>query len=154
MLGREIKIKLPSINSEVNAKLLQQAAADTDAVNKAGAKHYSDAQTKAIESEIFVGDKILLRQNKTREIDANFGKKPYIVIGKEESELVCEDKDGVSVRRNMTFAKRLLSQDSTAAGDTPVTADDAGDLPAGDQVQRWSQRQRCLRTRYGNYRVH
>jgi len=88
MFEREMKTKLPSINSEVNAKLLQQAAADTNAVNKARAKNYADAKAKAIESKISVGDKVLLRQNKTCKLDANFGKKPCIVIGKEGSELV------------------------------------------------------------------
>jgi len=83
MFGRKMKTKLPSINSEVNAKLLQQAAADTDVVNKARAKNYADAKAKAIESEISVGDRVLLKQNKTCKFDANFGEKPYIVIGKE-----------------------------------------------------------------------
>ncbi|KAF6017334.1 hypothetical protein EB796_024347 [Bugula neritina] len=154
MFGREMKTKLASINSEVNAKLLQQAAADTDAVNKARGKHYAGAKAKAIEREISVGDKVLLRQNKTCKLDANFLEKPYIVIGEKRSELVCEDKEGVSVRRNTTFAKRLPSQDSGVAGDTQVIADGASGSPAGDQVQRRTQRQCCLPSRYGNYRVH
>jgi len=48
----------------------------------------------------------LLRQNKTCKLDATFVEKPYIVIGKEGSELICEGENRASVWRNMTFAEQ------------------------------------------------
>jgi len=121
-------------------------------VNKARASHYDDAKAKELESEIFVGDKVLLRQNKTCKSDANFGENPYIVIGKEGSELVCEGEDEASVWLLQSIYHP--PQNSTVVADTQVSANGFGASSAEVRVQHRSQRQRCVPTRYGNYRVY
>ncbi|KAF6016478.1 hypothetical protein EB796_025212 [Bugula neritina] len=100
----EIKHVIESLRADSMKKC--STAYQAVKLNKARAKHYANAKAKAIESEIFVGDKVLLRQNKTCKLDANFGEKPYIVIGKEGSELVCEDREYNDFCEALTIARQ------------------------------------------------
>ena len=129
LFGREMKTKLPSVNIETSAESLQQTAADRDAVIKTKAKVHADVRVRAKDTDIVVGDNVLLQQTKSKKFDTTFGAKPYTVVGMEGSEIICENEESSSrVRRNISFAKRLPAQSEGEAEGTRVMESKSGGL--------------------------
>jgi len=154
MFGRNMKTKLPEIGTEIDSKSLQQTAADNDSLVKLKAKQYTDHKHRERNDEIMIGEDVLLKQNKTNKLDSTFGDKRYTVISKHGSDIVCRDDSGGTVRRNITFAKRLPAQTNEGVEDALGMRDEQVGSQTEAQAQRKSPRQSCVPIRFGNYRVH
>ena len=128
-------------------------AAENEAITKLKAKQYTDAKHGAQVPNIEVADKVLLKQNRQNKLDTAYGNEPYTVTAKFGSELLCQNEVGKTVRRNVTFAKKI-SKDGHDRDSTQDSHNGGSVIVQGNPCSRRSWRQHCLPQRLGEFRVH
>ena len=79
------------------------AVGDRDAEQKGKAKMYADARRGAQYSNINVGDRVLVRQDKINKITT------FTVVNKKGNSLVVESPEGVQYSRSTTHVRKYLS---------------------------------------------
>ncbi|XP_067939624.1 uncharacterized protein [Watersipora subatra] len=157
-----MRTKLPALDVEHDPTIYDKAK-DNDALSKTKNKIYADDCRQAKDSDIEVGDKVIVRKEKKGKLDANYEKESHTVIGKQGSDIVCENSRGKTVRRNSTFVKVLPLGTSASeqkacqpntSGNSGGSAGIAVGSPGGSMPPRRSSR--CVKPpdRYGDYVVH
>ncbi|KAF6023648.1 hypothetical protein EB796_018055 [Bugula neritina] len=116
--------------SEIDGVLLREGEIDdtvydkaniNDAMAKLKCKEYADARRGARESEVEVGDEVLLREEDKGKLSCNFGNDRHVVTSKQGSDIVCENpSNGKVTRRNSTFVKVIPKTPSLNKNDSPV----------------------------------
>lgn len=103
---RVIRDKIPSVHDIIN-RPEEDAARDRDMINKEKGKEKGDTRRHAKESDIKVGDKVLVKNvifpNK---LTTTFAAKEYQVTGLKGADVVVE-ADGKSYRRNISHLKKI-----------------------------------------------
>ena len=84
-------------------------------------KQYADEKRHAKESSIKVGDCVLIRQERRNKLTSNYNSEPYTVTYKSKCEITATNKDGHTVRRNVSHCKRIPRP--TTSGDGNVSDD-------------------------------
>ena len=132
LFNRTIRTKLPEVQDPIN----DEEVRDRDRERKARGKTYSDAKRRARESEIQVGDAVLLQQKPTHKLMPRFEAEPYQVLDKVGNSVVIVSPTGVRYRRNSSMLKRFhtpalpqldlpdLPATGTEPNPTPNTADE------------------------------
>lgn len=91
MFGRRIRNKLPHVPMY---RLDDEEVRENDLVQKEKGKEYADGKRKAKQSEIVVGDIVLMkRMKRTNKLDTDFCKEEYIVKRREGSDCTVESME-------------------------------------------------------------
>ncbi len=88
-----------------------------DAEQKGKNKLYADHRCGAKNSQLEVGDQVLMRQEKTDKLTTIFSPVPYTVVSRKGNSVTIEDSRGTQYKRNTTFVKKFVSENTN---DSPV----------------------------------
>ncbi|XP_048743047.1 uncharacterized protein K02A2.6-like [Ostrea edulis] len=84
---------------------------DRDGQNKGKGKLYADARRQAKESDIGIGDKVLVKQDKQDKLTPNFYDEPYKVIEKSGNAITVTDGRNAKYKRTITHVKQYNDAD-------------------------------------------
>jgi len=101
LYGRKIRTKLPQLDSES----VDQEVVDSDQEYKGKSKLYYDDKNHTSISNVFPGDKMLMRREMQNKVDTPFENNPVTVIEKFGNQLTVECIDGRRFKRNITCFK-------------------------------------------------
>lgn len=103
---------------------------EKDAVTKLDSKQYADLIRGAKESEIAVGDRVLLAQNTRQKGEPMFSEDRFTVLTREGAKLVVQSDRGVQYSRNVQDIKKVPimlretgDEESTDGGEHPAEAE-------------------------------
>lgn len=130
MFGRKLRTKLPQLDDQ--SLQLDEEVRDRDAVNKYKSKQYTDNKRRAQESDLEVGEKVLLKQHVTGKLDTPFYPKPFKLVSKNGNSCVVESEGGARYKRNSTFVKKYL-EGKTPLPETEVITE--GELEENEGMQ-------------------
>ena len=108
MFNRRIKGKLPDLNMAYHRNDLETR--DRDAEQKSKMKSYADQRRNAKVSGIEVGDKVLLKQDKSDKFSTTFEPDPYSVISKNGSNVVLQTSGSAVYSRNSPTSRNTFPQ--------------------------------------------
>ena len=74
MFGREMRSKLPELRRE--APITNEEIRDRDSARKLTQKYCVDTNRHVVESQVEVGDQVLLRNTKTNKLSPNYHPSP------------------------------------------------------------------------------
>lgn len=134
LFNRKIRGKLPEL-LEANTDL---EVCDRDNEQKAKSKLYADTRRGAQQSEIGVGDTVLLRQDKTDKFTTTFNATPHKIVSRTGNKVVVEAPTGARYARNTTFVKRYETEPNpeTFQGETQAREpDDTGQFSHANDTQ-------------------
>ncbi len=101
-------------NRKIRGKLLDytmprndQVIRDHDAEKKGKKKLYVDHRRGVKNSQLEVGDQVLMRQEKTDKLTTTFSPVPYAVVSRKGNDVTIEDSRGTQYERNTTFMKNF-----------------------------------------------
>ena len=109
MFGREMRS--PELRRE--APITNEEIRDRDWARKLTQKDYVDTKRHAVESQVEVGDQVLLRNTKINKLSPNYDTSPCEVIDRNRGEVTLRKKDGVEVKRNVSFVKKYQENGTT-----------------------------------------
>ncbi|XP_065092573.1 uncharacterized protein K02A2.6-like [Ochlerotatus camptorhynchus] len=124
LTGRPVKDLLPSMRTEPYW-CRDEETRDRDAIKKMQGKIYADNRRKAKESEIDVGDEVMLKNYETGKLEPNFKLEKFVVVKKTGSDVIVKNEEGVTYRRSVSHLKKWPS--SRNAGGLPETPDHSMD---------------------------
>lgn len=81
---------------------------EKDATSKLDSKKYADCERAAKQSDLAIGDRVVLSRTKRMKSDPSFGAEKYTIIAREGSKLVVRSDQGVVCARNVGDAKRAI----------------------------------------------
>lgn len=90
LFNRKMRGKLP----EITSAYMDLEVTDKDTEQKGRYKLYADEQRKAEYSDVDVGDKVLVRQEKVDKFTTPFNKTPHTVISKNGNKVTVESPTG------------------------------------------------------------
>ena len=105
---RELRREAPITSEEVR---------DRDLARKLAQKDYVDTKRLAVVSQVEAG--VLLRNTKTNKLSPNYDPSPCEVIDRNRGEVTLRKKDGVEVKRNVSFVK-TYQENSTSESESVV----------------------------------
>ncbi|XP_055543211.1 uncharacterized protein LOC129728781 [Wyeomyia smithii] len=106
LTGRPVKDLLPSLRTEPYW-LRDEETRDRDAMIKMKGKIYADNRRNAKESEIDVGDTVMLKSYNTQKLELNFKLEKYVVAKKSGNDVIVTNKEGLS---QSTTCKKSMSE--------------------------------------------
>ncbi|XP_062557929.1 uncharacterized protein K02A2.6-like [Armigeres subalbatus] len=136
MFGRRFRDKFPHIGEE---ELVEDEVKDRDWINKYNSKLYRDVKVRARESDIQIGDDVILKnQHRDNKLAPNFIPRPAVVLGKKGNSYVVQTEAGTILRRNYSHLKpiqRNIATTSHQPGNDTID-DSAVSEPVHDRDQR------------------
>ena len=105
--------KLPELRRE--APVTNEEIRDRDWARKLTQKDYVDTKRHAVESQVEVGDQVLLRNTKINKLSPTYDPSPCEVMDRNRGEVTLRKKDGVEVKRNVSFVKKYPENGTTEA---------------------------------------
>lgn len=122
MFNRIGRDKLPMI---VEVSSLDEEIRDLDKINKHKGKEQVDNSRNAKESNIDVGDKVLIKNfNKDNKLAPNFLPEEYIVIKRMGGDILLENAEKRTCRRNVAHLKLLEKADNSESFTMPIVDSD------------------------------
>ena len=109
LFNRTVKGKLPILHKR-NVVNKHKQARDNDAMKQQYNKQYADNRRNAKQSDIKVGDSVLVRQKRNNKLSTNFSSVPYTVITKQNSTITARNNNRCTITRNVSHFKRILKQ--------------------------------------------
>lgn len=115
MFGRKIRNKLPSVPF---TEVMDEEIRDRDKVHKEKQKEYIDKKRSAKESEIAVGDCVVLkRMKKTHKLQSDYSPEEFQVVRKVGGDATVRSYDsGKEYRRNVAHLKKIQQSNITSTG--------------------------------------
>lgn len=107
LFGRKIRNRLPNVTPQTVG--FDQEIRDRDAEKKGLSKLYADDKRKARNSDIEVGDTVLVKREQMGKLDTAFVPEPYKVIDKAGSKVTVESPEGAVYSRNSTCVKKYVT---------------------------------------------
>ncbi|XP_033739246.1 uncharacterized protein K02A2.6-like [Pecten maximus] len=104
MYGRKLRTKLPQ-KEHLGKSLIDEGVRDRDAHMKYRNKIYIDAKRGAQDSDLKVGESVLVKQKQTDKFSTPFCPTPYTLVEKNGNSCTVVSNDGVCYKRNSTFIK-------------------------------------------------
>lgn len=104
LFGREIRTKLPTLQEH---NISDTEIRDRDHERKGKGKIYSDNRRNAKESDVNVGDFVLLKQKREDKFSTNFNPNPMQIVRKDGNSVLVESQEGAKYRRNTTHVKKF-----------------------------------------------
>ncbi|KAK3716284.1 hypothetical protein QZH41_004075 [Actinostola sp. cb2023] len=106
LFGRKIRTRLPQL-SDIH---VEQGVRDRDAEQKARNKEYADMKRGATYSDVNIGDRVLVKQEKENKLTTTLNPEPYRVISKTGNSMLVESPDGAQYSRNSSHVKKFVSE--------------------------------------------
>ena len=122
LFRRQIGTKLPELTSVARADV-NEGIRDRDQIRKEIGKQYIDAKRHATETEVVVGDEVLLQQKKHDKLTTNFEHEPYKVVEKLGSQVLIRSPTGVHYKRNVAHTKKYIREPKDKTDDTSQSPD-------------------------------
>ena len=91
LFGRKIRTRLPELR-DVQVEL---EVRDRDNEQKNKGKMYADNKRKACYSDILLGDKVLVQEERQNKFSTRFNPVPFTIVRKQGNSLVVESQEGV-----------------------------------------------------------
>ena len=91
LFGRKIRTKIPDIENLRNENI---EVRDRDSEKKGEGKLYADMKRNAVQSNLKVGDKVLVRQDRQNKLSTPFYPKPFTVVEKKGNSVQIESQAG------------------------------------------------------------
>ena len=107
MFKRKLRTKLPDMSK---SDVVEGEIRDRDLLRKDKEKDYFDQRKHAKESDLHVGDTVILRQSKENKLTTAYGAEPYKIVGKFGNSVQVENLEGVQRRRNVVHMKAMNFQ--------------------------------------------
>lgn len=107
---------------------------EKDAASKLESKIYADAIRGARESEITIGDKVLLAQSMKQKGDPTFAEHRYTVLAREGAKVIVQSDRGVQYSRNVQDVKKVPLQDEYYAEESAVSPEIQLSTEANDNI--------------------
>ncbi|XP_014667482.1 PREDICTED: uncharacterized protein K02A2.6-like [Priapulus caudatus] len=126
LFNRKVRGKLPDFQADGR---IDMEVRDRDAEQKGKAKIYADERRNAQYSGVDVGDKVLVRKEKTNKFSTTFDPVPHTVVSKFGNSLVVEAPNGAQYSRNTTHVRKYVSNASTPIQDDRVEVTASPMLP-------------------------
>ena len=82
---------------------------------------YADTRRNAQESDVEIGDSVLVKQPKVNKFTITFNPEPYTVVKKTGNSVVIESPEGAQYSRNTTHVRKFMSGDVTVNGSLQQT---------------------------------
>ena len=122
LFNRTVRGKLPVLKKRVVRR--HSEARKMDEKRQSYNKQYADEKRHAKESSIKVGDCVLIRQERRNKLTSNYNSEPYTVTYKNKCEITARNKDGHTVRRNVSHCKRIPRPTTSGDGNVPDDSED------------------------------
>ncbi|XP_062552049.1 uncharacterized protein K02A2.6-like isoform X2 [Armigeres subalbatus] len=107
MVGWKYRGTFPCLwDSEKAVKIDREDVRENDAFAKLNSKKYADQHRGARESDIAVGDKVVVATFQRNKTDPTFSKERYTVLTREGAKVVIRSESGVQLARNVQDVKR------------------------------------------------
>lgn len=126
MFGREIKTKLPQLDSDQS----HENFIERDETQKAKIKQYADITRGTRGTILNPGDKVLLKQKKKNKLTAKFSSVPY-TVKKKVGNTVTIEHEGRQMKRNVTQLKKLCGNCNIDRYKVLEDDDDSVSIPLG-----------------------
>ena len=110
LCNREIRGKLPTLPHTSKVINRHREARQNDQQQKLRGKRYVDSRRHARPCKLRVGDRVLVRQQKTNKFSTNFSPIPYTIIAIKGSKKVARNQQH-SITRNVLFFKKTAEQE-------------------------------------------
>ena len=108
MFGREIRTKIPELST--NYHHINDDVKDTNVENKMKMKAYRDQKVRARESDIQIGDRVLLLQRKEDKLSTAFRNEEFEVIDRNGTQVTVESPTGARYTRNTSHIKPIITE--------------------------------------------
>ena len=105
----KLRGKLPDLGS---SRVVDHDLRDRDSEAKGKSKIYADMRRGACYSEVEMGDRVLVQQEKTNKLSTPFNPTPLTVVSKTGNSLVIEADDGAQYSRNTSLVRKFLEPES------------------------------------------
>ena len=102
MFNRKLRTKLPDVQFTLN----DEEVRDYDTHKKMKNKEYIDNRRQATMNNLEVGDKVLLKQNKTDKLSTPYEHEPYTLVEKFGNQVTVKSRSGLTRVRNSTHVKK------------------------------------------------
>ena len=122
LFGRKMRTKLPGLIDNAHKDMIM--VRDRDSEQKGKAKLYADENRGAKYSEVALGDKVLLKQEKTDKLTANFNPIPHTVVAKFGNSTVVESPTGKKYNRNNSHIRKYETRELVDDIDKMLPLDD------------------------------
>ncbi|KAJ8039685.1 hypothetical protein HOLleu_13765 [Holothuria leucospilota] len=106
MFGRQTKCKLPVLSEDNQS---HHEMRDSDYGRKQVVKDFTDQKRNFSESDISVGDQVLLRRPRVDKLSASFHETPFEVVDKYHGQVTVQSPEGVTYKRNSSHVKKFES---------------------------------------------
>ena len=111
MFQREPKTKMPQVFEQTAEKKIEERVRQNDEKAKSQAKQYGDSRNNAKESNIKIGDTVLVeKDSKENKLSARFNETPHLVTEKKGS-MITASSNVRDVTRNSTSFKKITPRD-------------------------------------------
>ncbi|XP_062565886.1 uncharacterized protein K02A2.6-like [Armigeres subalbatus] len=116
----------PSLwRSDSQLEVDREEVRENDAHSKLVSKKYADFRRGAKQSDLVVGDKVVLLQLKRTKSDPTFGAEKFTVIARDGAKLIVKSDRGVVYSRNVADAKRAIDDEGFTQQNQSHIPDDA-----------------------------
>lgn len=107
LVGWKFRGTFPCLWSSMSSEIDLEDIREKDAVSKLESKKYADYKRRAAPSDVAVGDRVVLMQQKHRKTDPTFGTEKFTVVARDGAKLVVQSDRGVIYTRYATDAKKV-----------------------------------------------
>lgn len=125
--------------------------AENDAYSKLVSKQYADKRRGAKESDIALGDKVVVAIAQRTKTDPKFSSEKFTVLAREGAKVVIRGEDGLQISRNVQDVKRIpvmmeLEQTDKVIDNIDPSLPAMADAGTDDNLQLASEPQSCIPT--------
>lgn len=148
LVGWKYRGTFPSLWKESKTELDRTDIRERDGEAKLVSKHYADRARGAKESEIAVGDMVLMAQQKKTKMDPTFSSERFTVLAREGAKVVLVSSGGVQYSRNV--------QDVRSAPITSSIVESVDQASCSNDIPRTLRQRKNIRkpTRFGDQYVY
>eukprot|EP00794_Sanderia_malayensis_P021167 gene21167-biopygen14711 len=134
LFNRQMRGKLPVLHNRHQIVDRHQEARNNQEANKEKSRNYANQRRHAKQSNLHVGDTVLVKKPKANKLSTNFDPSPYKITDITGTRITAE-RDGHEIVRNASFFKKIVAQ-STRDSDDDDYAFPKETIPHEQAVQR------------------
>ena len=162
LFNRKIRGKLPSIEKKLVVNRHKEAR-ENEKKSQAYHKSYADNRRNVKDSDIEVGDTVLVKQKRKDKFSSRFSKTPYVVIYRRGTQIIAENDQKHRVKRNVSHFKKFekteerpdeieseLDEDFIGNYNNELERESEQEEQSEQTVNRWPKRERRPPVRYGH----
>ena len=126
LMKRKLRDKLPQFTDRTAESDWQRLVRDRDAHRKLVDKQYADKRRRAADTDIQIGDLVLLQARKHNKLSCNYEAEPVTVVAKEGNAIQVQTPDGIKMR-NVAHARKFIEPPPPMTLDSDLRTDSVPD---------------------------